>query len=175
MVVAAAVLLTGCARPGDPGAQLSPLVVRSGEATASAVAVTRPPRPGEASCGIGARPRPSANPSESWDVNDARERARRALIAANPPTPLRGAVPPDAIPGAESCIMRLRMDFSLRSAGGSADERGVEDSLRAAGLTAIEVTSGPAFTASTGYACIHGTLPDDFTIGPLAADGSCRP
>jgi hypothetical protein len=117
-------------------------------------------------------------PSASWDVNDARERARRALLAANAPTPRRGAVPEDAVPGAEACVYLLRLRFSLLTSGsGTAPARAeIEHSLRSLGLTEVVLEPGPVFAASTGAACIHGTFTEDdpsFTISPLAVDGSC--
>jgi hypothetical protein len=112
----------------------------------------------------------------SWDVHDARERARRALVEQYRPTPRRGPVPEEAVPGAEACVHALRITFSLLAAGSATppDEREVESALRSAGL--LDIVVNGEFAASTGAACIYGTFAADgpaFTIGPLAAAGSC--
>lgn len=187
------VLLAGCAAPGEVPAG-SPETV---QATAvggaieavpppvpvpSAVAVPvppAPPRPGEASCARGARPMPSVDPSASFDVHDPRERSRRTLAQQHTPAPRRGDVPEAAVAGAEACISLLKMHFSLLTSGSRTvpDDRAIEAALRSAGLSRIVVRPGPEFTASTGAACLSGTYAATgpaFTIGPSAADGSCR-
>ncbi len=139
-------LLAGCAAPVQTDA--------SDASDASdlqpAPRVPAPVRSGEASC------------------------ARDAAAQQPAPTPRRGDVPADAVPGAEACVQQLRRSFNLLTAGGATAlaARDVDAVLHSAGLTAIVVREGPAFAASTGYACVYGP---DFALGPLAADGSCPP
>ena len=142
--------------------------------------IPAPARSGEASCARGATPMPSLDPSASFDVNDPEQRSRRVLAEQYRPTPRRGVVPESAVPGAEACVLALRMHFTLLTSGSRTvpDERAIGAALSSAGLMKIVVRSGPIFAASTGAACVHGTLTaagPAFTIGPLAADKSCRP
>lgn len=121
---------------------------------------------------------PSFDPSASFDVDDPQQRARRTLAEQHRPTPTRGPVPPDAVPGAEACVTALKLHFSLLTSGSTRvpDERAISGALSSAGLTKIAVRPGPAFAGSTGAACVHGTYSTAgpaFTIGLPAADGSC--
>jgi hypothetical protein len=123
---------------------------------------------------------PSVDPSASFDITDPQQRTRRALAEQFRPTPRRGVVPQAAVPGAEACVHALRIHFSLLASGSRSvpDEPAIDAALRSAGLTKIAVRSGPAFAASTGAACIHGTFTGTgpaFTIGPLTTDNACRP
>ncbi|MFC3738546.1 hypothetical protein ACFOS3_15945 [Paractinoplanes deccanensis] len=184
--------LAGCAAPGTgrPGSTPASAVTVTvtGEMRApSAGAVPRsampasamplpPPRRDEATCARGALPRPTVDPSASFDLNDARERARRALAQQNPPTARRGVVPEAAVPGAEACVHALRIQFSLLEAAGS-ERPDLGAALRSAGLTQIVVAS-PSFAASTGSACLYGTLTPagpTFAIGPVTAGKPCSP
>jgi hypothetical protein len=151
----------------------------------SAVPAPAPPvvasaRAGEVSCALGRPPLRPADLPPSFDVNDPRQRALRSLAQQYRPTPLRGPVPDDAVRGAEACVQVLRVTFSLITAGARSTPSAsqVDTALTSAGLTNIAVASGPVFGASTGAACLFGTFAAEgprFTIGPLAADGSCRP
>lgn len=184
-IVATAMVLTGCARPGGTTDEARGSVTAGSDATAVAsagrFAVTpAPPRSGEASCAWGARPMPSVDLSASFDVNDPEQRARRVLAEQYRPLPRRGALAEAAVPGAEACVHALKREFSLRAGGSRAvpDEPAIGAALRSAGLTNIDVRPGPAFTASTGAACIYGTFTASgpgFTLGPPATDGSCPP
>jgi hypothetical protein len=190
MIVAAAVLLTGCAHPGS-SAQTAPSRVTvavsaegaTSDAAPSAVRASPIPAPaqsGQASCAQGAKPMPSLDPSDSFDVNDPQQRARRVLAEQHRPTPQRGVVPQAAVPGAEACVYALKLTFSLLTAGTRTvpDRQEIDTALRSAGLTKIVIHPGPSFAASTGAACVYGTFAatgPSFAIGPLASDGSCRP
>jgi hypothetical protein len=191
MAAAAAVLLTGCARPGDlqagsPEAAPGSVTVVVSAAGAASPAVPAPvpasmtPAPsGKASCAMAATAMPSVDPSASFDINDPRQRALREL-AQQQPTPQRGVVPQAAVPGAEACVHALNIRFTLLTSGSRTvpDEQAIDETLRAAGLTNIVIRSGPAFAASTGAACIYGTFTTAepaFAIGPPTTDGSCRP
>lgn len=106
--------------------------------------------------------------------------ARRVLAEQYRPTPRRGAVPQVSIPGAEACVYALMRHFSLLASGSQTvpDARAIDAALRSAGLSRIDVRSGPAFAASTGAACIHGRFTPAgpaFVISPPASGGSCRP
>jgi hypothetical protein len=121
---------------------------------------------------------PSVDPSASFDVNDPEQRARRVLEQQFRPTPRRGVVPEAAVPGAEACVYALKLTFSLLAHGSgiAPDASDVETALHSAGLTEVDVRSGPAFAASTGAACIYGKFTaaaPAFNIGPSAADGTC--
>jgi hypothetical protein len=123
---------------------------------------------------------PSVDPSASFDENDPEQRARRVLAQQYQPVPRRGVVPEAAVPGAEACVYRLKMEFNLLMSGSPRvpDEQAIGAALSSAGLTKIVVRSGPVFAASTGAACVLGTFTakgPSFTIGPLAPNKSCRP
>jgi hypothetical protein len=182
--VIAAGLLVGCAQPGvapaDPPSRFAGVVrASSAPSVPRPVAVSgQPGEPGQPSCARDARPVPSIDPSASFDLSDAQQRALRALAAQNRPTPRRGAVPEAAVPAAEACVQDLRRHFTLLTANASGvpDESTVDAALRSAGLTKIVVRPGQGFAASTGTACLYGTFTEpvpDFAIGPRAADGSC--
>lgn len=137
-------------------------------------------RLGEVSCARNPAPVQPVDPSASFDLNDPRQRALRALAEQYGPTPKRGAVPEAAVPGAEACVHALEIYFSLLAAGSRSTPQPsqVDQALRSAGLTNIVVAPGPVFGASTGELCVFGaftTNGPEFTLGPPATDGSCRP
>jgi hypothetical protein len=89
-------------------------------------------------------------------------------------------MPETAVPGAEACIYALELHFSLLMSGSRTvpDDEAIRAALNSAGLTKIVVRPGPVFAASTGAACVHGTVTASgpvFAVGPAAADGACRP
>jgi hypothetical protein len=194
IVIAIAVLLPGCAGAGtfpasSPKATSTSVTIVASAAPAAPRAVPVPvptsrlPAPaqsGEASCTRGARPIPSLDPSASFDINDPRQRARRALAEQYTPAPRRGVVRETAVPGAEACIYALKLHFSLLMTGSRTvpDDEAIRAALSSAGLTKIVVRPGAVFAASTGAACVYGTVTASgpaFTIGPSAADDTCRP
>jgi len=187
-VLGLAASLTACARPGD---------TPSGTPTAASRTVTRwasaapaqprglvpsrlAVRPGPA-CGTRPTgvPKPSAatpDPRVSAD-SEAEARARRALAAANSPVPRRGPVRDEVT--AESCARTLRLELTLLTGGRGEAPRvpALHRTLAAVGLSGVTVGDGSAFAASTGTDCVYGTFTGagpELSIGPLAANGTCR-
>ncbi len=187
--------LTACAHPGNTPSGTP----AAGPRTATLWASARPAQPAEIAPAtpslLRLRPRPACDsrgggipapatttttpqPQTSAE-GEAAARARRALEAANPPLPRRGPVQGDAATVAESCARMLRLDLTLLTGGrgGPPKEPALHEALARQGLSGITVGNGSAFAASTGTACLYGvftTEGPELSIGPLAADGTCR-
>jgi hypothetical protein len=244
-VVATALLITGCARPGDtpagspteavtvwasaapaqrdgsvvgpsafarrpvpPGVDCRDRLITTGpgattgrppasKPTASAEAARpaipkpltsaeagRPPTPKRLASARAARPPAPKRltsigaASSAGAAADAAERRRRALAEANPPLPRRAGVPEAAAVRAESCARRISPELTLLSVTGAPDDNAIRQILSTAGLDQVVIRPGPTFAASTGKACLYGTLTSDhpkLSIGPLAPNGSCPP
>jgi hypothetical protein len=89
-------------------------------------------------------------------------------------------VPETAVPGAEACVHALEIQFSLLMRGSreTPDEPSIDSALRSVGLTKIVIGSESSFAASTGAACVYGTVTTagpDFAIGPATAGRPCLP
>ena len=190
---------SGCARPGTtaPGTPTAESRSLRVEATSygrpvpridSSMMTRRPDGGVDPSCATPPEPWPAPQVSGSQAVpaqpdaavTEALERRRRNLEAQNPPTPTRGAVLAAAIAGAESCVRALRIEFTLLAAGSGTrpSDDTIRATLRHAGLTSVTVQPGPTFAASTGQACLLGSLTTEkpsFTIAQLGPDGSCHP
>jgi hypothetical protein len=181
--------LTACARPGDTpsGTPAAP----SRTVTLWASAAPAPPkgalpsrlamRPGPSCAGPAGiekptttKPAPRLSPEP-----EATARARRALEAMNPPVPRRGPLPDPVAAAAEGCARTLRLELTLLTGGrgGTPAEPELRRVLTQQGLSGITV-AGDAFGAATGKACVHGVFTADdveLSIGPLDANGTCRP
>jgi hypothetical protein len=202
VAVALVAAVAACARPGDtPGGTPTTTVTFHASAAPQTSAGLRPvpasrlpQRPGLAACAQpavavpkpvpsptgSARPRPDSSHPRGAGPNDAGERARQALEAAQSPIPRNGSVPADAAESAEQCVRRLQQEFTLRAAGSGRfpDEAAVRASLQSAGLLRPVVEPGPRFAASTGEACILGGFAAGqpaMTIAALPDSGTCRP
>lgn len=172
---------TATGRPPTPKPAASAEAVRPGTPNPLAsVGAGRPPKPlDSAGAGRPSTPLTSAGAAPSAGAAaDAAERRRRALAEANPPLPRRAGVPEAAAARAESCARRISPELTLLSVTGAPDDNAIRQILTTAGLDQVAIRPGPAFAASTGRACLYGTLTSDhpkLSIGPLAPNGSCPP
>ncbi|GAA3956408.1 hypothetical protein [Actinoplanes auranticolor] len=183
--------LTACAHPGNTpsGTPAAP-----SDVTFLASIAPAPPRvgqplvPGTPAVGCDgqrlqpARPKRwnSAPPRPTTSAeNDAAERTRRALEAANPPLPRRGPLPSTAAARAETCARNLSPQLTLLlHSPGSLDERTLRALLTREGLTGVVISPALDFAAAAGDACVHGRLAGerpDLSIGPPDPDGTCHP
>ena len=143
----------------------------------------RPPRSGPARPARSGSVRPAQPPRSPSaetdpDLRDMQERARRALEAMREPTPQRAPVPPRALPAAEACVDALRPELNLLAAGGALTEERLRTHLTAQGLEAVGVRRPLTFAGTVDEACIYGAVTPTgpvFELGPLGADGTCRP
>ena len=194
IVVVAGLVATvaACARPGDDPAG-TPTALRSlrAEVSAAPASVMPPLRRGmpapapPGGCGgerlaIPEPARPPRSPSVEPDptLRDMRERARRALESMREPTPQRAPVPPRALPVAEACVDALRPELNLLAAGGGLTEDRLWAHLTAQGLEAVGVRRPLTFAGTVDEACIYGAVTPTgptLELGPLEADGTCRP
>ena len=191
-IVAMVMLLAACGGPDagrpqpsarpDRAVVASPIGVAAPQGASSVLPSAGPSSPGSggAACARTAMPNPAVSPARTLGANDAREEARRALLRQQVATPRRGPVPDAAVPGAEACIHALEIQFALlmRGSGKKPDQATIESALRSAGLTEVATGSATTFAASTGAACVYGTVTPtgpEFAIGPVLAGRPCLP
>ncbi|WP_189079740.1 hypothetical protein [Mangrovihabitans endophyticus] len=121
---------------------------------------------------------PSSAGTGVVDLGDPAERARLVIEAQRSGIPRRGDIADEAADGAIDCVIALQAELTLRQAAGQPMDRdAVRAVLARAGLFKPDISARGDFAASTGGACVLGTMAGGkpvLSVAPLPPEGPCH-